>query len=69
MSIQDEMGVPSLQEAQKALVMFVSELAKDESGALSPELKERASKVLGDWMMAGILQLAQRGADKPGGES
>ena len=40
MSIQDEIGVPSLQEAQKALVMFVSELAKDESGALSRPIRD-----------------------------
>lgn len=68
MSIQDEMGIPSLQEAQKALVMFVSELAKHDAAIIPDVVRARAEAVLRDWMLAGIMELAQRGADKPGGD-
>jgi hypothetical protein len=59
--------VPSLQAARKALVMFVSDLVKNESAPA--DVRARAESVLTDWMMAGLLELARRGAGKPGGES
>lgn len=53
-------AMPTLAEAQKALVMFVSELTKDDTGAVPAATKERATIVLSDWLMAGIIEVARR---------
>jgi hypothetical protein len=56
MSTEENNGIPSYKDAYTALVTFVSKLAQDQSAPA--HVRAEAGKVVGDWAMASIMQIA-----------